>query len=274
VLGSVGLPWIPPELREDRGEIEAARRGTLPALIELGDLKGDLQCHTTDSDGRDTLPAMAHAAEALGYEYLAITDHTPAVRVAGGLDRAGFRRQMRRIDRLNGRLRRLTLLKGAEVDIHPDGSLDLDDETLADLDIVLVSVHSAFDLPEREQTRRVVRALAHRSVDILAHPLGRLLGRREGLRLDLAHIQRAAVEHGVFLEVNAQPDRLDLDDLAIRAALEAGASLAISTDAHATAELGFMRWGVDQARRGWATKPQVVNTLPLVRLRPLLHGER
>ena len=274
VLGSVGLPWIPPELRENRGEIEAARRNALPALIELGDIRGDLQSHTTDSDGRDTLAAMADAAEALGYAYLAITDHTPAVRVAGGLDRDGFRTQMRRIDRLNRKQRTVTLLKGAEVDIRPDGSLDLDDATLVELDIVLVSIHSAFDLPEREQTRRVLRALRHPSVDVFAHPTGRLLGRRGGLRLDMAQVHRAAHEHGVLLEVNAQPDRLDIDDLAVRAALAAGATLAISTDAHAVAELGFMRWGVDQARRGWATKPSVANTLPLEQLLPLLHAAR
>jgi DNA polymerase (family 10) len=200
-------------------------------------IRGDLQSHTTDSDGRDTLAAMARAAEELGYDYLAITDHTPAVRVAGGLDRQGFRRQMKRIDRLNGRLRKLTLLKGAEVDIHPDGSLDLDDATLDEMDVVLISVHSAFDLSEREQTRRVVRALRHRAVDVLAHPTGRLIGRRGGLRLDLDQIYRAAVDHGVLLEVNAQPDRLDLDDLATHAALACGAHLAISTDAHAAAEL-------------------------------------
>ena len=274
VLGSVGLPWIPPELRENRGEIEAARRSALPPLVELGDMRGDLQSHTTDSDGRDTLAAMADSAGSLGYEYLAITDHTPAVRVAGGLSRDGFRRQMKRIDRLNAKLRTLTLLKGAEVDIRPDGALDLDDATLAELDIVLVSVHSAFDLSEREQTRRVLRALRHPAVDIFAHPTGRLLGRRGGLRLDMAQVCRAAVERGILLEVNAQPDRLDLDDLATRAALAAGATLAISTDAHAAAELGFMRWGVDQARRGWATKRQVANTLPLERLLPLLHAGR
>jgi len=274
VLGSVGLPWIPPELRENRGEIEAARQGTLPALVERADIRGDLQSHTTDSDGRDTLAAMAHAAEDLGYEYLAITDHTPAVRVAGGLDRAGFRRQMKRIERLNGRLSKLTLLKGAEVDIRPDGSLDLDDATLDTLDVVLISVHSGFDLSEREQTKRVLRALRHPSVDLLAHPTGRLIGRRGGLRVDLEQVYRVAVEHGVLLEVNGQPDRLDLDDLASRAALAFGATLAISTDAHATAELGFMRWGVDQARRGWATRDRVANTRPLERLLPLLHAGR
>jgi DNA polymerase (family 10) len=274
VARAVGLPWIPPELREDRGEIEAAAAGELPRLLELSDMRGDLQSHTTDSDGRDTLADMARAAEDLGYEYLAVTDHTPAVRVTGGLDRAGFRRQMRRIDRLNASLRKLTVLKGAEVDIHRDGTLDLDDATLAALDLVLVSVHSAFDLSEREQTRRVLRALRHPSVDVLGHPTGRLIGRRGGIRLDLEQVCRTAVEQGVLLEINAQPDRLDLDDLATHSALTQGGMLAISTDAHAVAELGFMRWGVDQARRGWAVKERVANTRSLDRLLRLLHRSR
>jgi len=274
VFRQVGLPWIPPELREDRGEIEAAEGGRLPALVELRDIRGDLQAHTTDSDGRNSLVEMAEAAEALRYEYLAVTDHTPAVRVAGGLDAAGFRRQMRRIDRLNASLRKLRVLKGAEADILRDGSLDLDSYTLDALDVVVVSIHSAFNLSERDQTRRVVRALTHRAVDILGHPTGRLLGRRGGIRLDLDQVIRAAQDHGVLLEVNGQPDRLDLDDLASRAAIEAGAMLAISTDAHAVAELGFMRWGVDQARRGWAEKRQIANACPLPQLLKLLHGGR
>jgi DNA polymerase (family 10) len=274
VFRAVGLPWIPPELREDRGEIEAARAARLPRLVELDDIRGDLQSHTTDSDGRDSLGRMAEAAAELGYEYLAVTEHTPAVRVAGGLDRAGFRAQMKRIDRLNARLRKLTVLKGAECDIHPDGSLDLDDATLVALDVVLVSIHSAFDLPPREQTRRVLRALAHPAVDVFAHPSGRLLGRRAGAAFDLDEVCRAAVDRGVLLEVDAQPERLDLDDVACRAALARGARLVISSDAHAVSELGFMRWGVEQARRGWARKPDVANTRPLAALLKLLHRGR
>ena len=282
VFDAVGLPWIPPELREDRGEIEAAREGRLPRLVELADVRGDLQTHTTDSDGRDTLDAMADAAATLGYEYLAVTDHTPAVRVAGGLDRAGFRRQWKRIDRLNARLAadgmRLTVLKGAEVDILADGTLDLDDGTLAALDVVLVSLHSKLALPAAEQTRRVLRALRHPSVDVLAHPTARLLahdGRgRAGASLDMDQVYRAAADHGVMLEVDAQPDRLDLDDVACRAAIGHGVRLSIGSDAHAMAELGHMRWGVDQARRGWAERDDVANTRPLAALLRLLHRGR
>ena len=274
VFAAVGLPWIPPELREDRGEIEAAARGELPRLVELGDLRGDLQSHTTDSDGRDSLEAMAEAAEALGYEYLAVTDHTPSVRVTGGLDDAGFRRQMKRIDRLNARLSSLTLLKGAEVDIRADGSLDLDDATLAALDIVLVSVHSHFRLPRPEQTARVLRALRHPAVDALAHPTARLIGRRAPIALDLDAVCAAAADEGKMLEVNAQPERLDLDDVATHLAVQRGVTLTLGTDAHAAGELGFMRWGVDQARRGWATKHDVANTRPLAKLVALLHGAR
>ena len=274
VAAAVGLPLIPPELREDRGELDAAARGALPRLLELDEIRGDLQSHTTGSDGRDTLATMANAAEAMGYEYLAITDHTPAVRVAGGLDREGFRRQRAAIERRNARSNGLTLLAGAEVDILSDGSLDLDDQALAGLDLVVISLHSALSLPRREQTRRVVRALRHPAVDILGHPTARLLGRRAGVELDLEEVFRVAADRGVILEVNAQPDRLDLDDVAVQAALRHGVRLAVSTDAHSTAELRFMRWGVDQARRGWATAESVVNSRPLAALLPLLHRAR
>jgi DNA polymerase (family X) len=273
VVRTLGLRWIPPELRENRGEIEVARAGRLPNLVELSDIRGDLQCHTTGSDGRDTLQAMVRAAETLGYEYLAITDHTPAVRVAGGLDRAGFRRQARAIDRLNAHSH-LTILKGAEVDILRDGSLDLDDESLAGLDLVLVSVHSHFELSTREQTKRVLRAIRHPAVQILAHPTGRIIGERAPIRLDLEELYDAAASEGILLEVNAQPSRLDLDDLAAHAAVEQGVTLVIDTDAHSTAELGFMRWGVDQARRGWVTSGQVANTRSLDSLLKLLQRRR
>lgn len=274
VFDAVGLPWIPPELREDRGEIEAAAKHALPRLVEPGDVRGDLHAHTTDSDGRDSLEAMAEAAQDMGYEYLAVTDHSPALRIVHGLDRGRFLKQRKRIDALNARLRKLTILAGAEVDIHPDGSLDLDDATLASLDIVLVSLHSAFALPRAAQTARVVRALSHPAVDVFAHPSGRLIGRRRGADFDFDRVASAAADHGVMLEVNAQPTRLDLDDVSCRAAITRGVTVTISTDAHSCDELHQMRWGVDQARRGWAQKADVANAIGLKALLKRLHRAR
>ncbi len=274
VFRAVRLPFIPPEMREDRGEIEAAQQKKLPHLVSLDDIRGDLQSHCTDSDGRHSLDEMAEAAEAMGYEYLAITDHTPTVRVAGGLDRAGFLRQMRRVDRLNARLRRLTVLKGAEVDIHADGSLDLDDDTLARLDVVLVSIHSALNLPADRQTARIVHALQHPLVHIFGHPTGRLVNGRRGAQFDLDAVCSVAAGEGVLMEINAQPERLDLDDLAARRAQELGVTLVISTDAHSVEELHFMRWGVDQARRGWIDRANVANTRTLRQLLSLFGARR
>jgi DNA polymerase (family 10) len=274
VLGAVGLSWIPPELREDRGEVEAAIEGRLPRLIELADVRGDLQCHTHDSDGRADLETMAAAARQAGREYLAVTDHSPALRIVGGLDAAGFRAQGRRIDELNGRLADFTILKAAEVDVLGDGTLDLDDATLAELDLVVVAIHMRLGLSAAEQTARLIRAVSHPSVDILAHPTGRIIGRREPMPMDFDLVCRVAVDHGVMLEVNAQPDRLDLDDRALRRAVELGARLVISTDAHGPNEFRYLTYGVDQARRGWATPEQVANTLPLQQFRRLLHGFR
>jgi DNA polymerase (family X) len=274
VFRAVGLPWIPPELREDRGEIEAAKKKQLPKLVELGDIRGDLQMHTTDSDGRATLEAMADAAQELGYEYIAVTDHSPMLRMVRGLDRAGYRRQMKRIERLNARLKSLTVLAGAEVDIHADGTLDLDDDTLAALDIVFVALHAKLDLAPGAQTERVLRALQHPSVDVFAHPTGRLIGRRRGAAFDFTRVVKAAADHGVMLEVDAQPERLDLDDVSARTAIGVGATLVVDTDAHSPSELHYMRWGVDQARRGWAQKNSVANTRPLRSLLKLLHRER
>jgi DNA polymerase (family 10) len=274
VFASVGLPWIAPELREDRGEIQAALAGTLPELIRHEDLRGDLQMHTPDSDGRDELEALAEAAEALGYEYIAVTDHTPALSMIQGLDAAGFRKQGKRIDRLNAKLRKLRILRGAEVEIHPDGTLDLSDAALEALDVVVVSVHSAFELSPQAQTRRVIQAIRHPCVDVLGHPTGRRIGSRRPMALDLEKITEAAADHGVMLELNAQPERLDLDDVASRAAAARGVPIVISSDAHSVAELRFMRWGVDQARRGWLRKADVANTRPLAELMKLLHAGR
>jgi DNA polymerase (family 10) len=270
VFAAVGLPWIPPELREARGEIEAAQQGRLPTLIELSDIRGDLQIHTSATDGVHDLAQMVEAARGRGYAYVAITDHTKAVRVTGGLSRGGFHRQFKAIERLQTRHRDITILKGAEVDILEDGDLDLDDATLAELDVVVVAVHSKFDLSRAAMTKRIVRALRHPRVQILGHPTGRLIGRREPYQVDFAQVLRAAADHGVALEINAQPERLDLDDVQARAAHEAGVRLVISTDAHRVEDLGCMQYGVDQARRAWCEARHVLNTLPLPALRSAL----
>lgn len=270
VFKAVGLPWIPPELRENQGEIEAALEGGLPRLVELVDIRGDLQMHTDATDGKNTLAEMVEASRSRGYEYIAVTDHTKAVRVAGGLTKAGFHRQSHAIDMIRKRVSRPVVLKGAEVDILETGALDLDDATLAEFDVVVVSVHSGFNMSKAEMTRRVVRALQHPGVHILGHPTGRLLGKREPYPLDMPEVIKAARDYGVMLEINAQPDRLDLDAVHARMAREAGVRLVVNTDAHRIQELDCMRYGVDQARRGWCEAKDVANTCRLAALRKLL----
>ncbi|MBI4456080.1 MAG: DNA polymerase/3'-5' exonuclease PolX [Acidobacteria bacterium] len=270
VFKAVELPWIPPELREDRGEIEAAQNGTLPQLVQVSDIRGDLQMHTTYTDGKATLQQMVEACRCRGYQYLAITDHTKAVRVAGGLTAEEFQKQFRDIENIQKKMDKLAILKGAEVDILEDGSLDLDDATLGELDVVVVSIHSKFNLSKAAMTRRVVRALENRRVHILGHPTGRLLGRREPYLLDMDEVIRVARDCGVLLEVNAQPDRLDLNDLHVQMAKHAGVKIVISTDAHRIEELDNLHYGVDQARRGWCTPHDVANTYPFEAFRALL----
>ncbi len=273
VFEAVGLPWIAPELRETRGEIEAARARRLPRLIEIGDIRGDLQIHTDATDGRNTLAEMVAASEARGYEYVAITDHSKAVRVAGGLTKAGFHKQARAIEAMRKHLARLVVFRGAEVDILDDGSLDLDDDVLAEFDLVIAAVHSKFNMTRTEMTRRIVRALQHPRVHILAHPTGRLIGKREPYPVDMAEIVKVARDYGVLLEINAQPDRLDLNDLHIQMARQAGVKLVISTDAHRTQELDCMRYGVDQARRGWCTAGDIANTAHVAAFRKTISGK-
>jgi len=270
VFKAVGLPWIPPELRENHGEIEAAREHRLPALVELADIRGDLQMHTDATDGKNSLAEMVAACAARGYEYIAITDHTKAVRVAGGLTKGGFHKQSHAIDAIRNRVSKPVVLKGAEVDILDDGSLDLNDETLAEFDIVIVSVHSRFNMSKTEMTRRIVRALQYPRVHILGHPTGRLIGKREPYPVDMPEIIKVAGNQGVMLEVNGQPDRLDLNDLHVQMAREAGVKLVINTDAHRIQELEYMRYGVDQARRGWCEAKDVANTCRLTAFKKLL----
>lgn len=270
VYRAVGLPWIPPELREDRGEIEAARAGELPKLVELTDLKGDLHAHSKASDGHNTIREMAQAAAARGLEYVAITEHSKRLTVAHGLDAVRLRKQIAEIETLNESLSGVTVLSGIEVDILEDGSLDLPDAVLVKLDLVVAAVHSRFDLPRARQTERILKALAHPHVRILAHPSGRLIGEREAYDVDMQQIIRAAREHHVALEVNAHPQRLDLLDTACRMAKDEGALVAIDSDAHSIFELDGLRFGVGQARRGWLEKKDVLNTRTLKQLRAWL----
>jgi DNA polymerase (family 10) len=270
VFDAVGLPFMPPELREDRGEFAAARRKRLPALVTVDDLRGDLHCHTTATDGRDTLQAMARAAAARGYEYISANDHTKRVGIAHGLDRRRLLQQVRTIDKLNARLRGIVVLKSAEVDILDNGSLDMPDDVLKELDFTVCAIHYGLNRSRERQTERILRAMDNPYFTILAHPTGRLINAREPYDIDLERLLVAARERGRIMEVNAHPDRLDLDDQGCRMAKAAGVRVAISTDAHRAADLELMRFGVDQARRGWLEPDDVVNTRRLAELRQLL----
>ncbi|MDF9393324.1 MULTISPECIES: DNA polymerase/3'-5' exonuclease PolX [Methylococcus] len=270
VFRAVGLPFIPPELREDRGEIEAARAGRLPALVELGDLRGDLHVHTRVTDGHNTLREMAEAARQRGFEYLGITEHSRRLTVAHGLDPLRLMQQIDEIDRLNGELRGITLLKGIEVDILEDGRLDLPDELLGRLDLVVGAVHSRFDLSRAKQTERILKAMDHPHFTLLAHPSGRLIERREPYDVDMPRIIRKAKERGCYLELNAHPERLDLLDTYCQAAKAEGVLVSINSDAHSVLDFDHLRFGVGQARRGWLEKGDVLNSRSLAALRPLL----
>lgn len=270
VYKKLGLATIPPEMREDRGEVALAKAGKLPKLIAMDDIRGDLHVHSDWSDGTVKIAEMAAAAKARGYAYMAITDHSRHVTIAHGLDPARLARQIDEIDRLNDKLDGFAVLKGSEVDILADGSLDLPDNVLSRLDLVVAAVHYKFDLSRKAQTERVIHAMDNRHVSIIAHPTGRLIGEREGFDIDIEGIIAAARDRGCHLELNADPDRLDLTDIHAHAARSAGVKLAISTDAHSTAGLANMRFGVDQARRGWLEANDVINTQPLARLRKLL----
>jgi DNA polymerase (family 10) len=270
VFASVGLPWIPPELREGSDELEAAAAGQLPDLIEPGDLRGELHCHTNATDGHASLREVAHAAKARGLKYLAITDHSQRLSMVHGLDVKRLRRQLSEIDALNEELKGITLLKGIECDILDDGRLDLPDEILGELDLVIGAVHYKFSLPRDKQTERILRAMDHRYFSILAHPTGRLLEEREPYAVDLERIIAHAAERGCFLELNSQPRRLDLDSTGCRMAKDAGVLVAIDTDAHSVNDLDHRRFGIGQARRGWLEKGDVLNTRGLRELRKLL----
>ena len=267
VFEAVGLPWIPPVIRENRGEIEAAREGSLPELVTLNDIRGDLHMHSTWSDGKDSIEAMARACEARGYDYVAISDHSPALAMVRGLTPDTAPEQWAEIDRVQEALDEIVVLKSLEVDILRDGSLDMTDDVLEALDLVIVSVHSLMDLDQAAMTNRVIRAMQHPCVDLVGHPTGRLLGRREPFELDMEAVLQAASELGVALEINSNPKRLDLNDVHARRAKELGVKVVVSTDAHSLRQLDHISYGVDQARRAWLEKEDVLNTMTLHQFR-------
>ena len=266
----LGLQYIPPELREAQGEVERAERGTLPTLVELSDMKGDLHIHTNWSDGHNSVEEMALAAKELGYQYIAITDHSGGLGIAHGLDGERVRKQIGDIRALNERLHGIHVFSGIEVDIRADGRLDLPHEILSQLDIVIGAVHSAMNQSEEKMTRRVLSAIEDPDVDIIAHPTCRLLGEREPVAMDLETIIRAAVKNNKVLEISAMYDRLDLNDIHAFRARELGVKLVIDTDAHSTAHLSFMKFGVGVARRAWCEPQHILNTLPLEQVRSFL----
>jgi len=270
VYRALDLPLIPPELREDRGEIEAAQKGELPRLVEFADVKGDFHVHTTASDGHNTIEEMVEAAVRRGYKYIAICDHSKSTTVANGLDETRLLAQVAEIRKLQSRYKGIRILAGSEVDIRNDGTLDFPDEVLGQLDIVIAAVHSALKRPRDEMTRRILKAMDNPHVRLIAHPTGRLLGKREPSELDMEAVLKRAAETGVGLEINAQPDRLDLDDRDCRRAQELGVKVAIGTDAHDADSLWYMRLGVGVARRGWVGKDSLLNTFTASRLEKVL----
>jgi len=271
IYETLGMDWIPPELRENRGEIEAARNSELPQLVEIDDIKGDLQCHSDWSDGVNTILEVGKAAQEKGYEYIAITDHSESLTVAGGLDKQEIQEREEEIRSAQEELD-IKLLSGIEVDIKKDGSLDMDHETLERLDIVLGAVHSNFRMEAEEQTKRITDAFSTGLIDIFAHPTGRKIGEREPYKVDMREIVKSARENSVVLEINASPQRLDLDSLDAREAKDKGVLISLGTDAHGLQHLDFMKYGVGIARRGWLEKDDVINTLSYDELIDFLKG--
>ncbi len=270
VFNQVGLPFIEPELREDQGEIEAAQQGRLPKLITLSDIRGDLHVHTKETDGRHSLEEMVEAARERNYQYVAITDHSKRLSMTHGFDAKRLARRIEEINHLNGKLKGFVVLKSIEVDILEDGSLDLPNSILKELDLTVCSVHSKFNLPGKTQTERIIRAMDNPYFNILAHPSGRLINERPPYEVDMEKIIKAAKERGCVMEVNAHPDRLDLADIHCRLAKQLGAKLVISSDAHSITDYDLMRFGVWQARRGWLEKEDILNTRNLDGLMKLL----
>jgi DNA polymerase (family 10) len=274
VYAKLGLIFIEPEMRESRGEVEAALEGKLPRLISLSDIRGDLHMHTTASDGQATIEQMAEAAVALGYEYIAITDHSKSQVVANGLTAERLLKHVKEIHKVGSRVKGIKLLAGCEVDILADGRLDFEDPVLAELDIVIASPHIALKQDEAKATDRMLRAIENRYVNVIGHPTGRLINRREGLPLNFEKVFAAAASTGTALEINAGYPRLDLNDIHSRAAIGAGCILAIDTDSHSTGELSTLNFGIDVARRAWVTPDKVINCLPFAELQRFIERKR
>jgi DNA polymerase (family 10) len=270
----LGMQYIPPEIREAQGEIEKAEQGAIPRLAELADMKGDLHTHTEWSDGHDSIEELALAAQDIGYQYIAITDHSGGRGIAHGLSIERLREQVAEIKALNRRLNGIRVLTGTEVDIRADGSLDLPHEILSELDIVIAAVHSAMNQSEEKMTARVIEAIENPDVDVIAHPTCRLIGDREPVAIDVEALFRAAATHNKIMEINAMPDRLDLKDTHAFRARELGVKLAIGTDAHSVAQLGLMRFGIGVARRAWCEPQHILNTLPLEELLAAVNRKR
>src|SRR3989441_9116505 len=271
IYAKLKLDFIPPELRENTGEITAAEAHKLPHLLTLKDIKGDLQMHTTASDGKNSIEEMAEAARQLGHQYIAITDHSKAVTVANGLDEKRAAAHIKKIHAMNEKELGIRVLAGAEVDILKDGELDYSDEILAQLDVVVCSVHSYFNLDRAAMTERMLAAIENPYTQIIAHPTGRLLLRRDPIDYDMEKILAACAKHGVAMECNSYPDRLDLKDVYLRMCKERGVKVVISTDSHSTGNLSFIQYGVTMARRGWLEKHDVINTLPTAEFLGALH---
>ncbi len=270
VFDKLDLDFIEPELRENRGEVEAAQKGNLPDLVGYDDIKGDLQMHSKWSDGTYSIEDMAKAAKKLGHEYIAMTDHTGTLRVAGGMDADEIREQMKEIDKINDKIDGITVLNGVEVNIQSDGTLDIKDEVLQDLDIVVASIHSGFRQSKEKLTNRIISAMENENVNIIAHPTGRKIKERKAYELDLEKIFETSKETNTFLEINSYPVRLDLNDINVKHVIEAGCKLAINTDSHSTEHLKYIKLGIATARRGWAKKEDIINTLPLSKLKKIL----
>ena len=270
VYKALGLQWIPPELRENRGEIEAAMNGNLPKIVDYKDVKGDLHTHTKWSDGANTIEEVVEEAIKRGYEYIAITDHAGNLKVAGGMSEEEIKEQAKEIEKLRKKYDSIHILHGVEANITKEGKIDVSNEILKDLDIVIASIHSAFRMEEKEMTARVIKAMENEYVDIIAHPTGRIIMKREPIKIDIERVLEAAKENGVIMEINAYPERLDLNDVNVKLAVEKGVKLSIGTDSHNIGHLRYLELGVAVARRGWAEKKDVINTYGIKELKKIL----